>query len=475
MVFFCLFSAALYGKGQAETKEPVPHNDQWILAVTAFDVSSLDPSRRLIGDMICRSLVESLNSVDQHIRVSREYAYYEDYAWTRARSAAAKSLAVKQEERDMLLFRGDPDWKYRNNLKTVEGDIKKLEEALQKTEAEMPPVVTEPVLRLIENNYQGVFPDPPKKGEEYRFCQNQKADAFLTGTVSEYYGRIYVNLQMYTVYARSFFYEDSIIFSYDDTLRAMGELIGRLAVVVSGTASSSITVRAEPSEAAILIKESFAGRGEVPVREYPPGEVTVEVFADNYESLKVPVDLYAGELADLYINLRPLSRAALTITVPGQDGSSVYQGALYIGQTPLTVDVFSNQFEYIRVETPDGETGGAIFKRDIGFSGNAGSLEMQTAFPEPPESKPVETTRNRLYGAYGRLWIALPMMFIAIGLSNAYQINANYSSEISSKAKTYQYVSWGFTAAFGLTLTETFYRIYRYTRTSGRNTVPIVN
>jgi hypothetical protein len=425
--------------------------------------------------MICRSLVESLNSVDQHIRVSREYAYYEDYAWTQARAAAAKSLAAKREERSLLLFRGDPEWKYRNNLKTIDGDIKKLEEALEKTEAEMPLIAGEPVLQLIENNHQGIFPDPPKKGEEYRFCRNQKADAFLVGTVSEYYGRIYVNLRMYTIYARSFFYEDSIIFSYDDTLRAMGELTGRLVELVSGTTPSSIAVHAEPEEAAILIKGSFAGRGQVPPREYPPGELTVEAFADNYESLEIPVDLYAGELADLYINLRPLSLAALTVTVPDQEGSSVYQGALYIGQTPLVVDVFSNQFDYITVETPRGETGGAIFKRDTAYSGNAGSLEIQTAFPDPPESKPVETTRNQLYGAYGRLWITLPMMFIAIGLSNAYQINANYSNETFRKAQTYQYVSWGFTAAFGVTLAETFYRIYRYTRSAGRNTVPIVN
>jgi hypothetical protein len=474
MAFFCFLSGAVYGKGKTAGEEAVSHNGQWILAVTAFDVSSLDPSRRLIGDMISRSLVESLNAVDRHIRVSREYAYYEDYAWFGARAAAAKSLAAKRGERDTLLFRGEPDWKYRKSLEVIEGEIKKLEEDLKKKEAEMPLIVTEPLLQLIEDNNNGLFPEPPKKGEEYRFCQNRKTDAFLTGTVSEYYGRIYVTLRMYTVYARSYFYEDSILFSYDDTLRAMGELADRLVTLVSGVPPASIAVHAEPPEAAILIKESFAGRGEVPPREHPPGEVTVEVFADNYGSAAVPVELFAGELADVYINLRPLSRAALSVNVPGQDGSSVYQGALYLGQTPLVVDVFSNQFEYIRVETPGGEIGSAVFKRDVEFSGDAGSLELTTAFPPPEGSKPVETARKRLYGAYGRLWIALPLMFVTRGLSNAYQVNANYSQEESVKAKTYQYVSWGFIAVFGFTLTETFYRIYQYTRTSGKNTAPIV-
>ncbi|MDR2101462.1 MAG: hypothetical protein LBP43_02710 [Treponema sp.] len=470
-MFFCFFSAPVYGKGKTEEKEPVSHNGQWVLAVTAFDISSLEPSRRIIGDMISRSFVASLNSVDRHIRISREYAYYEHYAWAQARAAAAKSLAAKRGERDLLLFRGDPDWKYRNNVKTIDGDIAKLEEALKKTEAEMPLIANEPVLQIIEDNLNGVFPEPPKKGEEYLFCRNQKADALITGTVSEYYGRIHVSLQIYTIYARSFFYEDSVIFSYEDTLRVMGELADRLVAVISGTVPAAIAVHAEPQDAVILVKESFAGRGEVPVREQPPGEVVVEAFAENYESVEVPVDLYAGELAELYINLRPRSRAALTVTVPGQTGSSLYQGALYIGQTPLVMDVFSNQLEYLRAETPGGETGSAVFKRDINLLGDAGSLELQTDLPAPPGSHPVETARKRLYGAYGRFWIALPVMFVAWGLSSAYQVNA---ASQGVTANIYNGVAWGFTGALGFTLAETFFRIYQYSRISGKNAAPIV-
>jgi hypothetical protein len=138
------------------------------------------------------------------------------------------------------------------------------------------------------------------------------------------------------------------------------------------------------------------------------------------------------------------------------------------------MDVFSNQYEYLRAETPEGGIGSAVFKRDINLSGDAGSLELNTVLPAPPGSNPVETTRKQLYGAYGRLWIALPLMFITLGLSSAYQVNAGYSSETIVKANVYKYVSWGSIAAFGLTLTETFYRIYQYSNISGKNTAPIV-
>jgi hypothetical protein len=477
-LFLSFLSGTAYGKGKKE-EEPVFHNDQWVLAVTAFDVSSLDPSRRIIGEVISRSLVESLGSVDRHIRVSREYAYYEDYAWVKARSAAAKALAVKRGERDMLLFRGDPGWKYRNSLKVLNTDIDKLEETLWKMEAEMPLVVTEPLLRFAEDNTKGVFPAPPPNMGEYRFCLNQKADAFLAGSVSEFYGRIYVHLRLYTVYTRSFYYEDSILFSSDNTLQAVGELADRLVAAVSGDIPATIAVHAEPEEAVVLIKESFAGRGEAPVREHPPGEVMVEVFAENYESVAIPVELYAGELAELYINLRPLSRAALTVTAPNQDGAAVYQGALYIGQTPLVMDVFSNQYEYIRVEASDGRVGSAVFKRDAGFSGDAGSLAVETVIL-PSDAKPVETARRRFYGAYGRLWIALPLAFVVMGMSNAYisaynyQAAANESFDMFDTAMTYNYASGVLWTVFGITLAETFYRIYRYTGASRENTAPIV-
>jgi hypothetical protein len=485
-VVFCFFSGPLYGKGKAEEEEPVFHNEQWVLAVTRFDAASLGPSRQIIGEVISRSLVESLNSVDRRFRISREYAYYEDYAWVKARSAAAKALLTKRGERDLLLFRGDPEWKYRNNLKAMDGDLKKLEENLQKIEAEMPLVVTEPVLQFTEDNNKGIFPAPPPKGGEYRFCQNQKADAFLAGTVSEYYGRIYVNLRLYTLYTRSFDYEDSIIFSSDNTIQAVGELADRLVAAVSGAGPAAITVHAEPENAVILIKESFAGRGEAPPREHPPGETTVEVFADNYEPLSIPVELFAGELAELYINLRPLSRAALTVTAPGREGSSVYHGALYIGQTPLSIDIFSNQFDYIWAETPQGETGKAAFKRDIAYSGDAGILELKTAVPLPPDSKPVETARRRFYGTYGKFWIALPLMIIMSGLSTNYtnahaynvqasQNNAEYNGAVLyDEAMNYHYISRAFWMVFGLTMTETVYRIYRYTQASGKGTASIV-
>ncbi|MDR2029597.1 MAG: hypothetical protein LBP93_08690, partial [Treponema sp.] len=301
---FLVFSSPLYPRGKTETtEEKQALNSEWVLCVTAFDVSGLSPSQRIMGDVLVRNLVNSLGTVDRRIRVSREYAYYEDTAWFKARSEAVKQLAAKRKERDLLLYQGNAEWKYQKELKALDEKIKPLEEEVKKAETDEPLITAEPDFRFTAANISGTFPAPPQPGGEYRFCSTQQADAFLTGAVSEFHGRIFLSLKMYVVYTRAYEYEDSVIFSSEDINGAVEELAGHLVAAVSGAPPAAIAVTAKPDNAVVLLKESFAGRGETGIIEHPPGPVEVEVFADEHEAVSVPLDLHSGELAELYINL----------------------------------------------------------------------------------------------------------------------------------------------------------------------------
>jgi hypothetical protein len=437
-------------------------------------VSALPPGQRLTGEVLARDLFNSLSPVKHRFRAEEEYAYYQNYAWTQGRSDAAKQLAAKRAERDQLLFRGDPGWKYRNSLKTVEAEIKKLEESYAKAEEERPLVAPLPLFKLAEGNSGGVFPPPPQGGGEYRFCVNQRADAFLTGRVSPFHGRLYMSLRMYAVHTRSFLYEDGIIFSTGDTAAALNELAGRLVAAAAGAEPAFIAVRAGPEEATVTINGAFAGRGDIVPREHPPGEVTVEVFADGYETVSLPAVLREGEVAELFINLKPLSRQALTIEVPAKPGTLVYRGALYLGDAPFTLTMPAQGYEYLRVETPEGETG-ALVVRGTGRSlDNPPVFEVRTKMPKGEDEKPVGTARRRFYGAYGRFWIALPVAFILGGVYNAYldAYKNNITQAMYDETMKYWYISTGATVVAGLALTETFYRIFRYVRASGEDTTP---
>jgi hypothetical protein len=464
----------VYSRGKTDTpEEKQPLNNEWVLCVTAFDVSTLSPSQRIIGDVLVRNLVGSLETVDRRIRVSREYAYYEDAAWLKARSEAGKKLAEKRKARDLLLYQGNAEWKYRNDLKAVDEEIKTLEEGVKKAEAEKPLITEEPAFRFTEGNITGTFPAPPQAGGEYRFCAAQRADAFLAGTITEYHGRIFLSLRMYVVYPRAYEYEDSIIFSSEDTNGAVEELSGHLVAAVSGTPPAAVSVTVEPDNAVILLKESFAGRGETGVIEHPPGPVEVGAFAEDHETVSLPLDIYSGELAELYINLQPLAMAAFGISVPEYSGSLVYRGALYLGEAPLVLNVPFDKYEYLHVEAPGGETAAVVFR------GANGMAELKPVMPYDPEEKRTGKARRRFYGAYGRFWVVLPAAYVLYGMAGAhkeaYESPMNVAPTYSQyeRALRFNYASLGVWIATGLVLTETFYRIFRYIHTSGQGAVSI--
>jgi hypothetical protein len=438
---FALFPDAVFGMGKAEdTARPDPINTEWVFCITSFDVSALPPSRRILGEVLAAKLVDSLKAVDYRIRVFPEYTFYEGTAWSKARLEAGKKLAAKREERDLLLYQGSAGWRYRRSLETVEKEIARLEEEYKRTEALIPEIGAQPVFKLTGDNDKGVFPPAPKSGGEKQFCITQKADAFLSGTVSEFHGRLYVVLRIFALYADSYIFEDSDIFSPEDLNIAAEQISGRLVAAISGTEPAFVQVAAAPENAMVLINNTYAGRGKTEIMERSPGEVAVTVYADDYTPQVFSLDLMPGELAELSVNLTPLAMSVFNVDLPPDSGGSFYRGSSYIGPIPQTLGLAVNQYEYLRVDTPDGKVSQAVI---FGGSepGMVNNLVMRPMIPKG--KKDVDTSRRRYYGAYGRFWIALPIAYIIQGLSttvtNTYNSTAN--PELYDRAITLYWAS----------------------------------
>jgi hypothetical protein len=475
----------VFASGKKEAP-PEPLNKEWTLCITAFDVSGLPPSRQIFGEVLVREIAESLKNIERRFRTGAEAGYYQDYAWSKSRAEAAKALLAKQNEKDLLIFQGDPDWRYRKNLKAVEEQILELEVKLREIEASIPEVSGDPVFTLSEANKNGATPSRPKAGEEYRFCASQNADALLTGEVSEFYGRIFVSLKMYTLYTRSYSWEDSIIFSSEDLDAAMDELSVRLAAAVSATVPAAIVVHARPENAVVLVNGTFAGTGEVPAMDRSPGKVEVEVFAENHAQAKVDVELNAGEMTEFFIDLPPLSLSALSVTVPASPGSSVYLGSLFRGYTPLSLEIPRDQFTYISVEAPSGEVGTAIYQSDRVVRGSAEfvreekngeeeSLAFTTRLFPSPEEKRVERARRAFYTSYGIFWFVLPAALLTSAISASYIDAYNYSGnpDMYDRAVTGYYATIGGYTAMGISLAGTFFLIFRYLYISSSDAAPL--
>jgi hypothetical protein len=456
---FIFFPCEAFGTGKQDEAETLvePINTEWALCVTALDVSALSPARRIIGEVLQANITASLNEIDYRLRIFPEYTYYEGTAWSAARREAGKKLAAKRDERDLLLYKGSAGWSYRKSLEAANKEIVKLEEDLKKTEAAIPEIGLKPAFKLIKENEDGIFPSAPELGKEKQFCLSQNADAFLSGKVTEFHGRLYVILRLYARYANSYIYEDSGIFSPEDINLTSEEISGRLAAAIAGTEPAAVQVATIPEDAMVLINNAYAGKGKTEILERSPGKVEVSVYAEHHASQNFSMDLAAGEFVELSLQLTPLAESVFMVESSGETAGSLYQGSMYFGEIPLEVKLRQNQYEYFQVITPAGETAQAVIFGAV----ESGPVPMISLKPIPPKGKKdVDTARRKYYGAYGRFWLLLPAAYVLQGLSStmADTYNRTNNLELYDKSLNAYYVSMGAIAAAGGFLLESFIR-----------------
>jgi len=479
IIFFSLLiahcSLLLFAKGKTDAEEQKPINNEWLLCVTQFDYSMLPLSQRISGQVITRSLIDTLKSVSYRLRISPEYAYYEGYAWWQSVNAAAKALSQKQDERSLLLFRGDPEWRYQINVNKVDNDIEKLKEVLAKKEAERPLVNNEPVFNLIQANINGTFPEPPKPGGERRFCQNQKADAFLLGSIREFHGRFYIELRLYVLYANAYVYEDEIIFSMDDVDGAVDEITGRLTAALAGNRPAVIAVKVDPPEAQILINHSYAGKGTVEEREYPPGKIAVAVSADGYTPELAETDLVSGEITEIEVSLSPLLYSNAHINVPDALGVSLYHGALYVGEAPYNLRMPIDTLGYVVAEARNGRTAEIVFSSPD-MPDELLDFSIKLKKPSLQGQKRVNKARRYYYWSWGATWFAAMLAWGANGVYTSMNDAIPYSSsrEFWEDTRTWSYINTGTLILLGAAAAYNVFELTRYLYTSTEKATPIV-
>lgn len=478
LVIFLLLAlnVQVFARGRGESEEIKTQNDEWILCITSFDVSSLPPEKLYLADVIKRKMVERLTSISYRTRISPEYAYYEEFAWSNARSTAARAIATKQDERSALIFRGDPDWRYRQNLARIDADLERLHAALEEVDNNAPLINREPVFGLTRGNLDFSFPAAPSQGTEYRFCTTQRSDAFLTGSIMTFHGRYMLSVNLYTVYTRSFVWEDRIVFSLEDLDQALDEFIRRLLIVLSGNQPASIAVIAEPEETLVLINRSFAGRGNTDVLEFPPGTVTVTATAPNHESITFETVLSPDELTVINLSLNPVRFTDVRVSADSQ--GRVYHGALYIGDAPLTLRLPLNHLEYIEIETTDAKRGAIVFQTPQ-TQDMPQSIFLRSGIPLPKGR--VERERNAFYWGWGATWITGIAAWIswysyseadkAIRLS--YSQNNEINVDFHNSYMNMFYVHRVSLIAAGVAATYSIYRFIRYLYNANRGSVSV--
>ena len=477
-IFFS-FNIHVFSFGRSQTNETdiQKQNTEWTLCVTEFDAKSLPQSKLSVASVITRKAVERLNEISYRTRVSPEYAYYEGYAWYKARSEAAKKLSGKLEERSLLVFNGEKAWRYKQNLAKVDAEIEKLTAAFEEIDKNAPVIENKPVFKLTEGNVISEYPEPPKKGNEYKFCKDQNADAFLAGTIMDFHGRYNISIKLYAVYTKSFIYEDSIIFSPDDLDSALNEIMSKLIMTLSGSRPAAIAVKTEPADALVLINRSFAGRGDTGTIERPPGKFEIIASANEHESIAIETELKAGEIAEIKIKLLP--QEFVEIEIPGTvEGVAVYRGALYTGQAPLTLRLPVNTMEYIEMESGNGLKGTAVFNTP---EENDSTYSLSVKNRKPPVKGKVESARSMYYWAWGGVWVTGIAAWIAYHNYTASNYAIVYNNQtVEDNQRFYDdnlrnyNISKGVNIALGAASVFWVVTLVRYLYLANRGSAPVV-
>ncbi|MDR0410758.1 MAG: hypothetical protein LBH75_02135 [Treponema sp.] len=459
-------------------------NTEWVFVLTSIDVSDVSSQVQPVGSIVERTLYHRLRSISSHRCTNEEYQYYENKAWAKARTDAAKKLADKRTQRDAIIFQGNPGWKYKKSIKTIDADIEKLEEEFHNADIEAPRIAKEVAFRLAEANRSGTFPTPPKSGGERQFCITQQVDAFMSGALTEYHGRILLQLRIWSLAFDAFIYENSILLSAEDVSIAINELTAELIETVSGYRSARITVSPDVKDALVFIGDNLVENAEKETLQ-PPGKVSVTVSAENRKTVSVPLELSEDESAEVSVTLPLINLAPMSITAFDKSGeliAPVYKGALYLGNTPFTFDLPVNVFDYFRIEMEGNKGSLAVFENASDMTASK-TKRLNTRLLPDPEKKPVEKARDRMYLSYGLFWVSLPLAMV-IGFpwqggggmySSAFkEVQTNPTEESAARADTLLAVSIGAAVAVGLTIADTIYRSIRYFAIANENSPVLV-
>jgi hypothetical protein len=458
-------AVGVYGKGNKEAAAP-PINDTWTLCVTNFDVSELPQPRAVLGRLVEMYIADELSAANTRLWTSEEAAYYTDAARLKTESEAAKKLAAKLTERDKLIFLGDDKWAYKQKLKKVDSDIEALRFELAKAKADAPLIATSPSVKLTEGNIAREFPVPPRAGLEYYFCASQKADAFLSGNITEYFNRISLEISLWSVYAKGVTYTDSVVFSAENVKDGVKELADRLFDYISGLLPAWIQVKTDPPNAVVIVGDRVKATNEA--MDFTPGKVSVTAFAEDHETFETTVDLREGERSDVSIILAPLPMDIIDVSVKDGSEAALYDGGLYAGKTPTKLQAPSGKAKNLSVETPDGKVAQTVFRV-------SDTPVIFTPKP-PPEQDRTNKARRKFYSAYGRFWLALPLAVLSIGLNNTIvsAYNIGNDPKLLQEQQAVYWTSMGLSVLMGLFLGESVYRIGRYVWEANKEASPLI-
>lgn len=119
------------------------------------------------------------------------------------------------------------------------------------------------------------------------------------------------------------------------------------------SSSAALAVKSTPSGASVAVNGIFRGSTPIEVDKIQEGQSSLEVTAEGYAPYKEQVQLAAGEVFNVHVQLQALPSQLTIRSIP--ETARVYIDNEYKGETPLKMEALPAGSYRVRVEKPGHE------------------------------------------------------------------------------------------------------------------------
>ena len=465
---------AAWGLAAAPAAVSVPVDDEpyWTVGVASFSGLNLQEENQYLRHSFPLALRERLLSVRLHFFTPEERDGYRRAVIRRAARRQGEELQKLRRERDALFFRDRDPGELEREQASYDLRLSKAVDELDRLTGLDPAQVEVPERKEVHfaEGSRGEVLLPEAGRAPLAAAVDDKVNLLIYGSFEEIQGYLYLEVRAVDagLQREAYFYADAA--GREGLGPDMEALVTGLTKVLWGRDWASLAVTASPSEARIYLDDSLLGTGETRLDFVNPGERTLRVELEGYETQTRTVQVEPYSLTELDIPLEKLPESLIGV---GSDpaGAALYRGSNWLGITPLevarpqTLSRFLLRLEGFRDEP--------LY---LGPNSPATvSFVLAPASADPFARQKKE--RNRFYAAFGLFALSLPLPIVSWAMVGDYMVGYQnaYASGDLSEAQRLQGIGTGFYYAYLGTLglatglaVNMLIQLVRYVRSADR-------
>jgi hypothetical protein len=422
-------------------RAPADEEPYWTVGVASFSALNLEAENQYLRHSFPLALRERLASVRLHFFGEEERDGYRRAVIRRAARRQGGEIAKLRRERDALFFQNKDPGELEREQAAYDLRLGQAVDELASLATLDPAGVEVPERKEVRfaEGPRGEVLLPEAGRAPLAAAADQKVNLLIYGSFEEIQGYLYLEVRAVDAALEREVYAYTDAAGREGLAPAMEAAVEGLTKILWGRDWASLAVTASPGQARIYLDDSLLGSGEARLDFVSPGERTLRVELEGYETLTRTLQVQPYSLTELELGLEKLPESLIAV---GSDpaGAALYRGSTWLGVTPLevarpqTLSRFLLRLEGFRDEPLYlGPTSPATV-----------SLALAAAEADPFVRQKRE--RNRFYAAFGLFALSLPLPIFSWALVGDYMVGYQNALDLGdfNEAQRLQSIGTGF-------------------------------